>query len=352
MIKKLIVKKLNKKYDFEFNFHPDLNIFTGKNGSGKTTILKLIWYLASGNLDQLFREVYFDYVYLQSDTMEAEFKIEHKKSEDSINGFFNILNYKHDFMSTPKEETKIKFKIIDKSLFLPTFRRIEGGFSINTNKNEVMDWAEADDNLNFEINQLAKRLTPNINNRFITAVSTNDIIELLAKKYTEISEQISKLENEQSSKILKNIEIKKNDITVVEQIEKLVKETDKKKKELLKPITILSDLIKKLFMDKGIEITTGLTLGETNEAIASDKLSSGEKQMLSFLCYNLFSDNTAIFIDEPELSLHADWQRILFPTLLEQGSDNQFFVATHSPFIYSKFPDKEHILDQDRGGSL
>ena len=42
--------------------------------------------------------------------------------------------------------------------------------------------------------------------------------------------------------------------------------------------------------------------------------------MLSFLCYNAFSENTAIFIDEPELSLHVDWQRLLLPTLLEQGT--------------------------------
>jgi predicted ATP-dependent endonuclease of OLD family len=57
-----------------------------------------------------------------------------------------------------------------------------------------------------------------------------------------------------------------------------------------------------------------------------------------------------IFIDEPELSLHPDWQRLLMPTLLEIAPTNQFFIATHSPFIYAKYPDKEIILDQDKGG--
>jgi len=55
-----------------------------------------------------------------------------------------------------------------------------------------------------------------------------------------------------------------------------------------------------------------------------------------------------ILIDEPELSLHVDWQRILFDVLMEQGTDNQFLIATHSPFIYSQFPDKELILDEGR----
>ena len=60
---------------------------------------------------------------------------------------------------------------------------------------------------------------------------------------------------------------------------------------------------------------------------------------------------SVIFIDEPELSLHVDWQRLLFPKLLSQSTNNQFIVATHSPFIYSKYPDKELLLDADRGDS-
>jgi predicted ATP-binding protein involved in virulence len=49
--------------------------------------------------------------------------------------------------------------------------------------------------------------------------------------------------------------------------------------------------------------------------------------------------------------LHVDWQRQLFPTLLSQGISNQFIIATHSPFIYSKYPDKEILLGYDRGDS-
>ena len=71
--------------------------------------------------------------------------------------------------------------------------------------------------------------------------------------------------------------------------------------------------------------------------------------MLSFLCYNTFSKNAVMFIDEPELSLHVDWQRLLLPTLMEQETENQFFIATHSPFIYAKYPDKETLLGDDRG---
>ena len=119
---------------------------------------------------------------------------------------------------------------------------------------------------------------------------------------------------------------------------------------LLKPFSVLSERTLDILQCKGIRINEAITLGEEDGAIESDKLSAGEKQLLSFWCYNAFSENTAIFIDEPELSLHVDWQRILLPTLLEQETRNQFFVATHSPFIYTKYPEREILLDEDRGG--
>ena len=120
---------------------------------------------------------------------------------------------------------------------------------------------------------------------------------------------------------------------------------------MLRPFSVLGERIRDIFQYSGIRLTAArITLGEVKEAIESDKLSAGEKQMLSFLCYNTFSENAAIFIDEPELSLHVDWQRLLLPTLLEQETGNQFFIATHSPFIYAKYPDKEILLGEDRGG--
>jgi predicted ATP-dependent endonuclease of OLD family len=92
-----------------------------------------------------------------------------------------------------------------------------------------------------------------------------------------------------------------------------------------------------------------MSFGDAATAVNSESLSAGEKHMLSFVCYNAFYRDSIIFIDEPELSLHADWQRQLFSILGRQQSSNQFIVATHSPFIYSKYPDKELELVSDRG---
>ena len=198
--------------------------------------------------------------------------------------------------------------------------------------------------------------------QFIASISTDDIIELLTQQYADVSEQTNRLNrelsefitttiSEYSSKSFSNeVESLEKTKDALSQIQTRVTQNQNSTERLLRPFNILSGLIEEIFQYKGIRVTEGVTLGDAADAISSDKLSSGEKQMLSFLCYNAFAKDSIIFIDEPELSLHVDWQRILFPTLINQHTNNQFIVATHSPFIYSKFPDKELIIAKDKGG--
>ena len=122
-----------------------------------------------------------------------------------------------------------------------------------------------------------------------------------------------------------------------------------KREEILAPFDEVRKVIEGLFRNIGINIGTRLSFGNAAGAVNSDALSAGEKQMLSFICYNAFYKDAIVFIDEPELSLHVDWQRMLFPILMRQQSTNQFIISTHSPFIYSKFPQNEISLDIDRG---
>ena len=69
MIRSLEVKGLNNRLSDKFKFHEDLNIFTGPNGSCKTTLLKLIWYFISGNLQQIVLEIPFHTVSIQTDLL-------------------------------------------------------------------------------------------------------------------------------------------------------------------------------------------------------------------------------------------------------------------------------------------
>lgn len=76
--------------------------------------------------------------------------------------------------------------------------------------------------------------------------------------------------------------------------------------------------------------------GERN--INLSDLSSGEKHIITILGRAALSKNVgSIFVaDEPELSLHLDWQRKILPSIQKLSPLSQVIVATHSPSISAK----------------
>ncbi|WP_449253441.1 AAA family ATPase [Brevundimonas naejangsanensis] len=76
---------------------------------------------------------------------------------------------------------------------------------------------------------------------------------------------------------------------------------------------------------------------KTGIEVDIDSLSSGEAQIFVILT-NLFfhpqaqSDNVFI-IDEPELSLHIQWQEMFVDSMISANKNIQYIMATHSPSI-------------------
>ncbi|QNH00393.1 AAA family ATPase [Pseudomonas sediminis] len=77
--------------------------------------------------------------------------------------------------------------------------------------------------------------------------------------------------------------------------------------------------------------------GQSNTLRSITALSSGERQllvMLAHLSLNRSLDKSGIFIvDEPELSLHLDWQEKFVDAIQEANPSVQLIMATHSPAI-------------------
>ena len=68
MIRELHIKGLNgSNKELNFSFNDDLNLFTGLNGCGKTTILKLLWFANSGKITDYLSEFVFDQLTIKSD---------------------------------------------------------------------------------------------------------------------------------------------------------------------------------------------------------------------------------------------------------------------------------------------
>lgn len=391
MIKSLNVKGLNNRIDADLEFSEDLNIITGKNGSGKTTLLKLIWYLISGNLARIIVEIPFQRVSIKTSwfslSLERDKPYKGKNTctfvDDEHRERWLRTHDRYPDMEIPinryadlEEASGRIAELMKSSLFFPSFRRIEGGYVgrgyVSRGNIDNPEWKMTSglEKLQDSMEDFSSGISRN-GHRFIASISTNDIGQLLEQKYGDIHIRISNLQSKVLDDISQKIQVSAGGEietatsqatpSVLNEIQQLADERDR----LRRPFVALSELTQSILQYQAIRVSgrsardegaDGITLGEetgetalgtVEEAIASDKLSSGEKQMLSFLCYNAFSENTAIFIDEPELSLHVDWQRLLLPTLLEQGTGNQFFIATHSPFIYAKYPDKEIPLGED-----
>ncbi len=344
MIKKLIITDLwdIKGKNYNIDFDEKINLLTGSNGSGKTTILKIMWCLISGHFDILTREVNFGKIELFTDKNTISISKKKQKGLDFFNleikgkGAQTINNYKIN----PVADS------VHNSLFFPTFRRIEGGFSIVPKMGELVEHNE----IYVDFNELSQRLSrfgySNNNHEFIAYVSTNDLDRRLNEKKAELVDTEKPINEAYNQKLVELIDANQNEEAV-----KLIKTHQQNQQKRQQRFSVLNNAVQ-FFFKKGVKLTDNLTIGKTEDkknALNSQNLSSGEKQMLAFLCYNIFAENACIFIDEPELSLHPDWQRQLLPTLLDQGTDNQFFITTHSPFIYTKFADKDISLNDDKG---
>lgn len=69
-------------------------------------------------------------------------------------------------------------------------------------------------------------------------------------------------------------------------------------------------------------------------------MSSGERQLLTMLyAVTKMSEDFLVLIDEPELSLHIDWQEELLGKMMGQLGGRQIIVCTHSPSIATDYKD-------------
>jgi energy-coupling factor transporter ATP-binding protein EcfA2 len=82
-----------------------------------------------------------------------------------------------------------------------------------------------------------------------------------------------------------------------------------------------------------------ITVNADGALIGVELLSSGEKQLLRILLEALSCGPHVILIDEPELSMHIDWQRRLLLAMRTINPQAQVLAATHAPEIMSLLRD-------------
>ena len=98
------------------------------------------------------------------------------------------------------------------------------------------------------------------------------------------------------------------------------------------------DLLDELYAETGkkvIRTANEIRFLQIGEELTAYQLSSGEKQMLVILLTVLVEDSQpyVLFMDEPEVSLHVDWQEQLIDLILKLNPNVQIILTTHSPAV-------------------
>ena len=98
------------------------------------------------------------------------------------------------------------------------------------------------------------------------------------------------------------------------------------------------DIVDDLFSETGKKIVrteNEIRFTQIGELLVPYQLSSGEKQMLAILLTVLVEDDKpfVLFMDEPEVSLHIEWQKRLIDLCIELNPNVQIILTTHSPAV-------------------
>ena len=104
------------------------------------------------------------------------------------------------------------------------------------------------------------------------------------------------------------------------------------------PKTRFQDIIDDLFKETGktiVRTENEIKFSQIGETLLPYQLSSGEKQMLVIMLTVLVEDQQpyVLFMDEPEVSLHIDWQQRLIDLILTLNPNVQIILTTHSPAV-------------------
>ncbi|MCQ2267806.1 MAG: ATP-binding protein [Bacteroidaceae bacterium] len=255
----------NGRKHIDWNLRPDVNVLSGINGVGKSTILNK----SISTLKQMMKEG------------ELKNAVPHVR-----------------FTFEPADATSIKYDVI-RSFDRPL---------LHAELMEQLSDKRVVSELDWQLYQLQRSYLDyqvNIGNRMIELLTSGNPED--AQKASQVSQMKTRFQD---------------------MVDDLFRETGKKLLRKSNEIVFVQRMDVLGAFQGGTD--------ETNlEELSPYKLSSGEKQMLVILLTVLVEDlqPCVLFMDEPEISLHIDWQQRLIGLIRELNPNAQIVLTTHSPAV-------------------
>lgn len=364
----------------------DLNIFWGLNGCGKTSLLKILHCALSNEVQELNRvEVRGARVGISTDSgvVDADLSRIHARTAKSQGQEVLFVDDDGELVEMLEEDRYRRRRVIWRwrylgadaaaedpppysHRYLPVSRvsgpmssevryRMTRGDRERINESEFFDKLFAD-NIQEVWRQYATQELVEI--REIQQQGLADILSAVIGREKNVRlKKDSKIGAEQASSAVKDFFKAQNIQIQARALDRLVKEyandallrqvvgeiVDVQEKVGLAqaPTRKIEDLIAEMFSgNKSAHFTPqrlSVTAGKMD--LPLEALSSGEKQLLRLFVECRAAGADTIIIDEPELSMHVDWQHFLLEYMRTVNPDAQIIVATHSPEIMARVSD-------------
>ena len=278
---------------------PSIFFLAGENGSGKTSILNLI-YFGLGKVKKGYA------VPLDSKDLKVEFSLLSGDKYETINIYVEDGYIRSD---VHPDNLKIIYNGVDVS-----FKKVKITSATATTADEKDAPKEESENLSEEIPQLLVNIKTEDDSFFADYYKENGKApENYIRKLDRFTKAFEKMFN--GTKTFRALKREDGEIKII-------------------------------FTDK------------SGNEVDLNTFSTGEKQIIFRVGHLLKDlknlDNALILIDEPETSLHPKWQKKYAQYLMDVfGELNiQFVIATHSPYILQGLKDKKSVCFKiDRGQS-
>lgn len=408
------------QHSISTDFNEDVNIFIGRNGTGKTTFINLLQAIISVDLELLY-SLQFEKIIVNLKNGKKTRKIEVEKFADDLQ--YKEIRYKigakkHNLPIVPTRELKYiskrsgrihprfyrevqeiksslsklinvsylsvnrditdEFKenrredisnVIDARLEelisdLTTYQlqletelsKLSKGFQEDVLRsmlfNEEFDYVKINEPVKLDIRRIGIGLKQAYRGLGILDESTDQAIdrhiEAIKKAASSINESVKDKEKG----------VYPNDVTPLtllrrtRRINELSFELEENKKRIFVRLDDFINLLNEFHDTKYFSLrdskTGGISVIKDDTNIPLAQLSSGEKQLIILLTEALLQkgEETLFIADEPELSLHIEWQRKVISSITKLNPNSQIIVATHSPEIVGKF--KGSVINMEK----
>ena len=370
---KIVIEKKDLYYgwDLEELGHPLINEFL--DYISKTELIEILTVVSNNNFLVSRKNINFIKIVRNSEWSSKEiydrlsYIVRAKNNRLGINSHMQANLFEGNIESARIEKAKsiITEKITEKILYLPTYRRVEetiknfGYIDEDSIVNSPLikfgmeDVEKRFKRIQSELKNSAVKLYTNLNGKMLTQLASYDKVseddfekikntDALKIVFARVGNSILPATEKSILTLIDNGTIRKDRYhPLVFVLSNLIdvynqqKETD----DSIKSFIVIANkyLVNKEFIYDENNVEISVFNKKSGNVVALEKLSSGEKQLISLfsLLYLEKEENYIVIFDEPELSLSIEWQEMLLPDMLDSKKCKFLVAATHSPFIFN-----------------